>query len=126
MVVAIFLVLHGLEVAWTPLRIAGAAIAVPSFLLFVLARYQLGRSFSVEAKATALVTTGLYSRIRNPIYVFGALMVAGVIVASGKFWILLAFCIVIPMQIIRSRKESRVLAEKFGADYEEYKRHTWF
>jgi len=125
-VAAVLFGLHAHQVAWTPLRIAGAAIALPAFVLFVLARFQLGRSFSVEAKATNLVSTGLYSRIRNPIYVFGALMIAGVILWAQKPWFLLIFCVLIPLQVVRSRKEGKVLAEKFGAAYEEYKSKTWF
>ena len=73
-----------IEVSLDRSRIAGIAIAVPSFRLFVLARIQLGQAFSVQAKASTLVTTGLYSRIRNPIYVFGALMFVGVIVWTGR------------------------------------------
>ena len=111
---------------WTGQRIAGLAIAIPSFLLFVLARIQLGRAFSVRAKATTLVTTGLYSRIRNPIYVFGGLMIAGIIICVDKPWWLLILAVLIPMQIYRSRKEAQVLEEKFGAAYLEYKRKTWF
>jgi protein-S-isoprenylcysteine O-methyltransferase Ste14 len=111
---------------WTGQRIAGLAIAIPSFLLFVLARIQLGRAFSVRAKATTLVTTGLYSRIRNPIYVFGGLMIAGIMIWANQPWFLLCFAVLIPMQIYRSRKEARVLEEKFGAAYLEYKRKTWF
>src|SRR5665213_3469936 len=75
----IFLV-HACGLPWTVPRIVGFAIAVPSFLLLVLARIQLGRAFSVQAKASVLVTSGLYSRIRNPIYVFGGLTIAGIIV----------------------------------------------
>jgi len=83
-------------------------------------------AFSVEAKATSLVTTGIYSRIRNPIYVFGGLFIAGVIIWLQKPWFLLCFVILIPLQVIRSRKEARVLEEKFGAAYLEYKELTWF
>jgi len=43
----------------------------------ILSRYTLGRSFSVTAKATALVTWGIYSRVRNPIYVSGFIFIAG-------------------------------------------------
>lgn len=111
---------------WTPARIVGAAIAAPAFVLFCVARIQLGRAFSLRAKATTLVTTGLYSRIRNPIYVFGALMLAGVIIFVNEPWFLLCYVALIPMQIYRSRKEQRVLTEKFGAAYLEYKRKTWF
>ena len=87
---------------------------------------QLGEAFSVQAKATKLVTTGIYSRIRNPIYVFGALMLAGVIIWLEKPWFLLCLAALIPLQVVRSRKEEQVLAEKFGDAYQEYKRHTWF
>jgi protein-S-isoprenylcysteine O-methyltransferase Ste14 len=114
------------ELPWTVPRIAGLAIAIPAFLLFVLARIQLGRAFSVRAKASTLVTTGLYSRIRNPIYVFGSLMIAGIIIWANDPWLLLIIAVVIPLQIYRSGKEAKVLEEKFGAAYPEYKRKTWF
>lgn len=128
-VLFIGLSLFGMHVAhlpWTAWRIAGIAIAAPAFLLFVAARIELGRAFSVQAKATTLVTTGLYARIRNPIYVFGALLILGVIIWTGRPWLLLIFAVLIPLQIVRSRKEERVLTEKFGAAYLEYKQKTWF
>jgi protein-S-isoprenylcysteine O-methyltransferase Ste14 len=107
-------------------RAVGLGIAIPSFVLFLVARIQLGRAFSVKAKATTLVTTGLYSRIRNPIYVFGVLMVAGVIIWANRPWFLLVYVVIIPLQIYRSRKEEQVLEDEFGAVYLEYKRRTWF
>jgi protein-S-isoprenylcysteine O-methyltransferase Ste14 len=112
--------------AWTPWRIAGLAVVIPSLVLFAISRVQLGSAFSVQAKATSLVTTGIYSRIRNPIYVFGALMIAGAILWAHRPWWLLMFAVLIPMQIYRARKEEQVLAEKFGDAYLEYKRKTWF
>ncbi len=111
---------------WTVPRIAGLAIAIPSLLLLALARIQLGGAFSVQAKASTLVTTGLYSRIRNPIYVFGGLAVAGFFLWANRPWLLLCFVVLIPLQVYRTRNEERVLAEKFGAAYLDYKRQTWF
>jgi protein-S-isoprenylcysteine O-methyltransferase Ste14 len=126
-VVGLFLfATYAMNLAWTPMRIIGVAIALPAFILFCIARVQLGRSFSIEAKATELVTTGVYSKIRNPIYVFGALMIFGVIIWAGQPMLLLFYLILIPMQVIRARKESRVLEEKFGDAYLEYKKKTWF
>jgi protein-S-isoprenylcysteine O-methyltransferase Ste14 len=58
---------------WTALRIAGLGIGTACLLLLALARIQLGQAFSVQAKASTLVTSGLYSRIRNPIYVWRSL-----------------------------------------------------
>lgn len=117
---------HATHLEWTPWHIAGVAIAAPAFLLFVLARMQLGSAFSVHAKASKLVSSGLYSRIRNPIYVFGALMIVGVIVFAQRPWWLLIFAVLIPLQIWRSGKEAKVLEEKFGEEYREYRRKTWF
>jgi protein-S-isoprenylcysteine O-methyltransferase Ste14 len=130
-VVIIGLSLFGMRAAaahlpWTAWRIAGIAIAAPAFLLFVVARIELGRAFSVQAKATTLVTTGVYSRIRNPIYFFGAMFILGIIIWMGRPWLLPIFAVLIPLQVVRSRKEERVLTEKFGAAYLDYKQKTWF
>jgi protein-S-isoprenylcysteine O-methyltransferase Ste14 len=123
---AVLFAVQASRVPWTTAHIVGLSIAGPGLLLLIIARLQLGAAFSVQAKATTLVTTGLYSRIRNPIYVFGALFIAGIIIWTGRPWLLLLFVILIPMQILRSRKEARVLEEKFGPAYVAWKQKTWF
>lgn len=92
----------------------------------ILARYTLGRSFSVAPKATELVTRGIYTCIRNPIYVFGAIFFAGILLMLQRpyLWIVLLF--VILMQTIRARQEARLLEAKFGDAYREYRARTWF
>jgi protein-S-isoprenylcysteine O-methyltransferase Ste14 len=110
----------------TPWQIVGVAITAPAFVLFVLARIQLGRAFSVRAKANTLVTSGIYARVRHPIYVFGGLIVAGVVIFAHRPWWLLIFVVLIPLQLFRVRKEERVLEAKFGDAYREYRRKTWF
>jgi protein-S-isoprenylcysteine O-methyltransferase Ste14 len=126
-VVAVVLFLwHALSVPMTPMRMAGLAIVIPAFTLLLVARLQLGAAFSVQARASELVTTGIYSKIRNPIYVFGALMLAGVILWTERPIFLLFFAVLIPLQIVRARKEAQVLEAKFGTAYLEYKQKTWF
>ena len=39
---------------------------------------------------------------------------------------LLIFGVLIPVQLIRVRKEEKVLEAAFGDTYREYKRKTWF
>ena len=53
-------------------------------------------------------------------------MIAGVCLFFLKPEELLVFLAIIPMQIIRARKESAVLEAAFGDQYREYKRQTWF
>lgn len=112
--------------AWDVERIAGAVISLIGVALVIAARVQLGRAFSVEAKATKLVTTGLYARIRNPIYVFAMLVVVGLALYMRQLWILVFIPILIPTQVKRSRNEARVLHEAFGDEYERYRQQTWF
>jgi protein-S-isoprenylcysteine O-methyltransferase Ste14 len=108
------------------LRIVGLTIGLLGLTGVIVARYTLGRSFSVSAKATALVTNGIYSRIRNPIYVFSLMFIAGIFLMARRPYPWLIFAVVVPMQIIRSRREARVLEEKFGDDYRKYRDRTWF
>jgi protein-S-isoprenylcysteine O-methyltransferase Ste14 len=110
----------------TPLRAFGTGLAIVAFGLWATARIQLGKSFSVKPRALALVTRGIYSKIRNPIYVFSALWIAGVILALGRPMWLLIVSALIPMQVVRARREARVLSEKFGNAYVEYRNRTWF
>lgn len=99
---------------------------IAAFLLWATSRLQLGASFSVKPQAKGLVTRGIYSRIRNPIYTFGMLWIAGLILVVGHPLWLLILLVLIPMQIVRARREARVLEEKFGQEYRAYRRHTWF
>jgi protein-S-isoprenylcysteine O-methyltransferase Ste14 len=112
--------------AWTPVRIAGACLIVAGLALWMVAQVQLGDSFSVRPQAHALVTRGVYSRIRNPIYVFSAIFISGVAMfMEGPLW-LLFLVVLIPVQIVRARREARVLEAKFGEEYRAYRRNTWF
>lgn len=80
----------------------------------------------MKPEARKLVTTGLYSKIRNPIYVFGMVMITGLIVASQRPALLMLLVVVAIVQMIRARREARVLEAAFGEAYREYRRKTWF
>ena len=121
-----FLVVHAQEVDWSTAKMIGAAIVIISFPLFVLARWQLGSSFSIKAKAGRLVTTGLYSRIRNPIYLFGGLFIVGLSLFLSPWGALAVALVIVPLRVVRARREERVLAEAFGEEYERYTSRTWF
>ena len=120
------LLVYAPEVEWSTAKLIGAVIAGIALPLFVLARLQLGSSFSIKAKAGRLVTTGLYSRIRNPIYLFGGLFLVGLSLFFSVWGPLVVALVIVPLQVVRARREERVLAEAFGEEYERYKSKTWF
>jgi protein-S-isoprenylcysteine O-methyltransferase Ste14 len=112
--------------AWTALRIAGLCLMIAGFLFWSLARVQLGEAFAIRARATELVTRGLYSKIRNPIYLFGLWIVAGaILVFLRPIWLLL-FVVLIPVQLWRAKKESALLEATFQDQYRNYRSKTWF
>ena len=111
---------------WSPMRIAGIAMLFPALALLTLARFQLGNSFSLTPQAKSLVTHGIYSRIRNPIYFFGAFLIAGIFLFLERPLLLILLVPMLILQIVRARAESRVLEEHFGDEYRRYKASTWF
>ncbi len=111
---------------WNPQRYIGTALALAGIGGIALARYQLGKSFSIKPEAHVLVTSGVYSKIRNPIYVFGTVMISGlaIVLQRPALWIFVGVLIV--GQIVRARREARVLEAAFGDADREYRRKTWF
>jgi len=108
-------------------RIAfGTTVGLISFVLLIISRLQLGKSFSVMPQARELVATGLYSRIQHPMYVFLDLVFVSLIVAFDLPILLFAWGVVVIVQTLQSRQEERILAASFGADYEAYRSRTWF
>lgn len=109
-----------------PLRWVGLLLALLGLTGVMLARWTLGRSFSIRPQARELVTRGIYSKIRNPIYVSGCVLFVGMIliVREEFLWVLLALIAIV--QVVRARREAHVLEAKFGEEYRRYRESTWF
>jgi protein-S-isoprenylcysteine O-methyltransferase Ste14 len=123
----LFLFIPGLkEQPWTLLRIGGAVLAIAGFSMLVTARKQLGKSFAVKPQAKELVTFGLYSRIRNPIYVFADVMIFGLILVLHLNWLYALYPLLVAMHVFRAHREAKVLHLKFGQTYLDYCNQTWF
>lgn len=111
---------------WDLQRGVGSFLMVAGLAGVVAARYQLGKSFTIKAEARRLVTRGVYSRIRNPIYVCGVVMIAGLVLVLHRPTLWLVVLAIIIMQIFRAHREAQVLEAAFGEAYREYRRKTWF
>jgi protein-S-isoprenylcysteine O-methyltransferase Ste14 len=110
---------------WTITRVFGLTLFTVSFALLTWSRANLGNSFSVTPQARQLVTRGIYSKVRHPVYVFGVLCICGVALYMRMPWIFAILIVIIPTQIARARAEERVLQERFGDEYLDYKKSTW-
>jgi protein-S-isoprenylcysteine O-methyltransferase Ste14 len=107
--------------------IAGMIVATAGYALWIVARLQLGKSFTARAEARELVTTGLYSRFRNPIYVFSTMGIFALCLGMRWYASGIAFLALVSIfQWGRARKEAAILEAKFGDAYRQYRARTWF
>jgi protein-S-isoprenylcysteine O-methyltransferase Ste14 len=93
----------------------GLCLAVAAVPFWFAARWRLGASFSATARARVLVTKGLYSKLRHPVYVFGGLAWLGALMTLLGWPALIIWVIIALVESVRARREDRVLAEAFGA-----------
>ena len=110
---------------WTvpaPVRTAGWIALFAGTLLTVVAQRQMGASLriGIDDRPTALVTSGLFRVMRNPIFTGMLLFVAGVAALSPAWWSLAALVATafgIRMQVAL---EERHLIALHGAGYLDY------
>lgn len=122
----------GAHVLWYPrseirhvphvaLAVAGGALVVVGIAIYFGAVMALRKGF----KEGRLVTSGLYSLVRHPLYASHMLFVVPGIALLLRSWLLLpmplymyvAFRILIPA-------EDRTLRERFGQEFERYRKRT--
>lgn len=117
------LVLGGERLRWLGVvvyALGGALRLAPTFAL--------GERFSGLAAIQPghrLKTDGLYALVRNPSYLGLVVLSLGWALAfRSLIGVALALLTVIPL-VARMDAEERLLTEKFGAEYEAYRRRTW-
>ena len=100
----------------------GLLIGIAGFAMFVISAIaKIGFS-----ELDHLVTKGIYSRIRNPMYLGIILLHIGFPIAARSLLTLASAIIWIPIILVWRYMEDKRLARKFGSEYLEYKAQTFF
>lgn len=121
----------GLMISWDPVRIGPASyVALPLGLIMGITGIVLLVAGMVAKKGFGevdhLVTTGIYSRIRHPIYVGLILVHIGFPLAVRSLVTLVSAAIWTPLIALWMHWEEQSLERRFGREYVEYKRITLF
>ena len=98
------------------------------YVLWLIARLQLGHALTFGAKARGpLITSGFYAIVRNPIYVFGTLALSNyVILIHRPTYLIPIALLLVPVQCIRALQEQRELKRRFDDRYDKYAIKVWF
>jgi protein-S-isoprenylcysteine O-methyltransferase Ste14 len=73
-------------------------------------------------KSSYLITEGVFSKTRNPMYIGMFLLLLGLGVCFlNIFSVLTAFVFLLLMQLVFIPREEKLMAEAFGKQYREYK-----
>lgn len=110
----------------TTVWVVALAIAAVTYPLWILARVQLGAALSLWPEARTLVTIGLYSRIRHPVYLFGTAASLASLLALQVWPIVAVGVALVPLTLLRAHREGKVLEAAFGERYRRYREQTWF
>jgi protein-S-isoprenylcysteine O-methyltransferase Ste14 len=130
----------GFAFAWAYVRPEGFSKPAPESIISMIlvplsvwltwaAACHLGKQWRYEAALSEdheLIRTGPYRWIRNPIYL--AMLGMTLATLAAWTWWPMAFASLVFFLAgaeVRVRAEERLLAERFGAEFAEYRKRTW-
>jgi protein-S-isoprenylcysteine O-methyltransferase Ste14 len=143
-VVLLLFILAGIALNWlSPLGpslysvprenvVIGLVIIACAFGIATLATRAMARAgteMHAGRPASALVSSSVFRRSRNPIYLSFVLLLLGIGIATQNPWmILLAPCLLFYLQERVTKREEAYLQQRFGEDYLAYRRKVrrWF
>ncbi len=106
-------------------RIVGGIVVVGAIAFAVMAEQEFRRAGTAAlptAPTTAIVSTGVFSRTRNPMYLAFSAAMIGWALATNSWWFLIATPIaMVAVTKLAIEREEAYLDRKFGETYRAYK-----
>jgi protein-S-isoprenylcysteine O-methyltransferase Ste14 len=105
----------------TVLIAGGVTFFIVGVILIILARREFGQYTDPGHPSTIIVTTGVFSFSRNPLYLGVVCILMGIALASNLLWVL-AFLIpsLVACHYILIIPEEKYLTARFGEEYRTY------
>jgi protein-S-isoprenylcysteine O-methyltransferase Ste14 len=131
-VVLILFPIPGLSAPFVPaagwVLALGLVVELAGVALAVLARRALGANWSAEVRIATdhqLVRTGVYRRLRHPIYAGVLLLYLGLALQSGRLNALVGVALAAAAYWRKIGLEEQVLAGRFGAEFAAWRKTSW-
>lgn len=106
--------------------VMGLILLLAGFYGRVVGIRKMGASYHrmIIIPAGGLVTDGIYSLVRHPLYFFYTLEMVGLFMVRPNSFSLCTLFLVISAILWRIRAEDPLLAKTYGAEFEAYRRRT--
>ena len=115
--------LNGVFLDMILIKVLGALAVAAGLLIYVLALRAFGQSWRVgidRQRPGTLVTQGVFSWTRNPIYVSVELFIFGTFLMEGMMIHLVLASLIVGMTHSLILREEQFLTETYGETYQEY------
>lgn len=109
------------------LRWAGIGLVGCGLVLSITAQRELGANWVPGIgirQGHKLVTSGLYARIRHPLYSGVGITGVGIIVSTGDLFASLAIIFLLGSLLMRVQSEEMLLRQRFKRRYDQYRAET--
>ena len=124
---ALFVFLPEFNLMAFPFNLAGLLVAFGGFAIMGKTRDLFKKhttTLKIE-KSTSLISEGLFSKTRNPMYLAMAIMIFGfAIVSTNVLSLLLPFLFLLMTRILFIPKEEALMESTFGDEYLGYKKRV--
>jgi protein-S-isoprenylcysteine O-methyltransferase Ste14 len=109
------------RIPWSPYsNLAGGAIFLGGWIFHLYCHRVHKQAHDHSQHIEGLVTPGVFSKMRHPMYLSLMLMYLGLAIAWGILWMLPASLLFSAITVLIAIREEEFLLRKFGHQYEQY------